>query len=613
MNTINHILLCVLEVLTLSGCTGSHSKSVAEDNSRLAFEIQQMTINEPEKALAMLDSAEQNETIKPFMIDYLRCLAYHNGQSDYKKALRYALKSYDNPETASMPDIHKSLIDMIANEYYENGDYEESMRYCNVGIEQAIKDNDKSLEANLHVTLATDLAALKRNDEAWHRLNMAMDILEKKAKQSHHEHTAWDNYVYSVGMAIYFLIDNEKWNEALAMQPRYEEAIKGLEGCEDLMDGQIDMRKASGYSAFAYAYASKGDLNNANDIYSKFQSTQYASTHDGALMIIPYLVEAHRYNEALRFIQSEKEYWKVTADTISESYIDMCLNNELKIYDEQGEFNKANRIRQSIIEISDRIHEVESKTTALELAEIYKTTEQALQIEQHKAAIQKRNVLIAAISVILILIAFFMVKIIRYNCKIRNKNISQRKIIDELMDYKDELLVRREEVIKLNEELTQLRNKDTDASIESPDIPAVPDKLSDESLLETDNATDSKSTSALQIRDTDRILFEKISLEIITKELYLDHDFSRNYLLEKFHIPVNRFSMIFKEFAGCSFTQYIQQCRLDHAVRLMRDKTDWSLDAIAKDSNMSRSAFYDQFQKKYGMTPTEYLNNHDND
>lgn len=69
--------------------------------------------------------------------------------------------------------------------------------------------------------------------------------------------------------------------------------------------------------------------------------------------------------------------------------------------------------------------------------------------------------------------------------------------------------------------------------------------------------------------------------------------------------------MIFKEFAGCSFTQYIQQCRLDHAVRLMRDKTDWSLDAIAKDSNMSKSAFYDQFQKKYGMTPTEFRNNHD--
>lgn len=410
-------------------------------------------------------------------------------------------------------------------------------------------------------------------------------------------------------MSIYFLIENEKWDEALAMQSRYDEAVNGLEVCTDQMDGLVDMRRASGYSAFAYAYASKGDLNNANDIYSKFQSTQCASTHDGALMIIPYLVEAHRYNEALRFIQSEKEYWKVTADTISESYIDMCLNNELKIYDEQGEFNRANRIRQSIIEISDRIHEVESKTTALELAEIYKTTEQALQIEQHKAAIEKRNVLIAAISVILILIAFFMAKIIRYNCKIRNKNISQRKIIDELMHYKDELLVRQEEVIKLNEELMQLRNKDTDASIESSDIPATPDKPSDESLLETDNATDSKSTSALQIRDTDRILFEKINLEIITKELYLDHDFSRNYLLEKYHIPINRFSMIFKEFAGCSFTQYIQQCRLDHAVRLMRDNPEWSLDAIAKDSNMSRSAFFDQFQKKYGMTPTEFRNN----
>ena len=609
MKITNHITLCAVAILTLWGCKDSHTNSVAEDNTEWVAEIQQMTINEPEKAFAMLDSADQNKTIKPFLIDYLRCLAYHNGLSDYKKALRYALKSYKNPETSSMPEIYKSLIDMIANEYYENGDYKESIRYCNEGIEQAIKDNDKSMEANLQVTLATDLAELKQNDEAWHRFNIAMDILEKEAKKSGHQYDAWDNYVYASGMSIYFLIENEKWDEALAMQSGYDEAVNGLEDCKDSMDGLVDMRRANGYSAFAYAYASKGDMKNANEMYRKFAATQYAGTHDGALIIIPYLTEAKRYNEALRFLQSEKEYWKVTADTVSKSYIDMCLNNELKIYDELGDLKEANRVRQSIIEISSKIHEVESKTTALELAEVYKTTEQALQIEQHEAAIHKRNVLIAAIFAILILAALFIVKITRYNRMIRNKNISQRKIIDELIDYKDKLMARQEEAIKLNEELTHLRNNDSDTAVESLEVLTDSDKPYDKSLAETDNTTDIKS--ALLIRDSDRMLFEKINYEIITKQLYLKHDFSRNYLLEMFHIPINRFSMIFKEFAGCSFTQYIQQCRLDHAVRLMRDKTDWSLDAIAKDSNMSKSAFYDQFQKKYGMTPTEFRNNHD--
>lgn len=154
MDKIKYIILCILAAMMLPECSDSRSESDAKDDSELVFDIQQMTIAEPERALAMLDSAEQKGIIKPFHIDYLRCLAYHNGLSDYKTAIRYALKSYRNPEISSQPEIHRSLIDMIANEYCENGNYEESMKYCNEGLDKAIEARDKSLGmSRLRLTL----------------------------------------------------------------------------------------------------------------------------------------------------------------------------------------------------------------------------------------------------------------------------------------------------------------------------------------------------------------------------------------------------------------------------------------------------------------------------
>ena len=76
--------------------------------------------------------------------------------------------------------------------------------------------------------------------------------------------------------------------------------------------------------------------------------------------------------------------------------------------------------------------------------------------------------------------------------------------------------------------------------------------------------------------------------------------------MKEFHIPANTVALLFKDFAGCNFKQYIQERRLDHAVRLMREQPQLTLDAIAKEAQMSNGAFYSYFFKKYGMKPSDY-------
>ena len=103
-------------------------------------------------------------------------------------------------------------------------------------------------------------------------------------------------------------------------------------------------------------------------------------------------------------------------------------------------------------------------------------------------------------------------------------------------------------------------------------------------------------------------MFERLTHTIIERQLYLQPDFNKKKLLDEIHVPTNKFAMLFQEFAGCSYTQYIQDLRLEYAIRLMCEQPLWSFEFIAREAHMSESAFYKQFQKKYHMKPSDYRN-----
>lgn len=78
--------------------------------------IQSLTISNPRKALALLDTAESADVVSPYEIAALRGLAFHNGLSDYNNALHYNLEAYRQPEASSNATDFLRLIDLIADE-----------------------------------------------------------------------------------------------------------------------------------------------------------------------------------------------------------------------------------------------------------------------------------------------------------------------------------------------------------------------------------------------------------------------------------------------------------------------------------------------------------------
>ena len=613
MNHIKHsiLLISLWAVFLFSACHPGHSgiEAVGRDSVYTAKYIQQIAFDEPEKALALLDTAEERRLLTPFEISDLRCMVYHNGLSHYKTAYTHALKAYNDPEARKNPEKFLSLVGIMAEECHNNGNYTGSVDYCAEGLAMAQKIGDKTAEANLHITWGLNLLEMEQYDEAFRHIDLAIGTLDDEVRREPCFRT-WDELFYALGMKLNLLWEKDHYDAAFVLRPRMEEALHGLETSEDTPEEVADMRRAEmdvSYCCIAYTL---GDKHEGDSLRRRVEANPYVFTPDGEYLRIPCLILAKRYDEALHYIRREKALLKETTDTVNWDYINPHLQTELEAYQGKGDWHSASRVQSTMMALADTLRKRERKEDALELAEIYKTNEKDKEIERQADSLQRHYILFGLLTPILILLVLYIRHILKTNRIVSQKNDAMVKTIDELMAYKDELFERQEENIRLREELQQLQETQLTATapVETPEEEQEELEYGAPDKAETEEA----STQMPKLTDKDRILYERVHHEILKNKLYLNPKLNKKDLMKGFHIPANKFAMLFKEFAGCSFTQYIQERRLDYAVRLMREQPQWTLDAIAKEAQMSNGAFYSYFFKKYGMKPSDYRENGSN-
>jgi AraC-like DNA-binding protein len=101
-------------------------------------------------------------------------------------------------------------------------------------------------------------------------------------------------------------------------------------------------------------------------------------------------------------------------------------------------------------------------------------------------------------------------------------------------------------------------------------------------------------------------LFNEVTKAILEERLYLKQGFGRTDIVERFNISAHRAGMIFSN-RQTSIPEFVCNCRLDHARRLMADEPLASLADIAAASGFTHlSTFMRDFKSKYGMTPARY-------
>ena len=115
--------------------------------------------------------------------------------------------------------------------------------------------------------------------------------------------------------------------------------------------------------------------------------------------------------------------------------------------------------------------------------------------------------------------------------------------------------------------------------------------------------------SKLQTQDVkelnDEQLFDYLSDVIRNEELFLNHNFSRQLLMDRFHINERRIGAAFSCCEG--LPDFIRDLRLEYACRLITDNPEMSISDVATASGFSNlTVFGRDFKRKYEVTPTYF-------
>ncbi len=102
-------------------------------------------------------------------------------------------------------------------------------------------------------------------------------------------------------------------------------------------------------------------------------------------------------------------------------------------------------------------------------------------------------------------------------------------------------------------------------------------------------------------------LIASLSLLMTHKKLYTNSNLKSPEVANELGIPLHEFSRLINEIIGKSFSDFINEYRVNEAKRLISSNSKYTLDAIGNMSGFnSKSAFYRAFKKFTNTTPAKY-------
>lgn len=465
---IHHIILLAV-VFLLAACHAGHSNPAADgrDSVYTTGYIEKISFEEPEKALALLDTAEERRLFTPFETNLLRCLVNHNGLSRYRAALFYGRKAYADPEARKHPDRLLPLLSYMAEDSHTNGDYGASVRYCAEGLKLAREQGSKTYEADFHVTWAKNLMNMAQHGEAFRHFDLGIGLLEEEASKDASYH-AWDELFYSLGLKLSSLYEVDRDEEAYAMALRMEEALKGLEASKDAPDGLPELRQAELLAVLCPVAYSTGRKTEGDRLYRQLEANPVASTPDGEYIRIPGLVAAGRFDEALRYVRREKELLQANTDTVNWDYINPHLQAELEAWQGKGNVREVARVQAAMLALTDTLRHRERCDDALQWSEIYESEEKDARIKEEQQNADRWMIIAIAVIVVGVVAGVFIVILVRKRREITLKNASLTATLNKMTDFRKEFLRKQEEVISLQDRLARLSEK----PVEGAEVPA---------------------------------------------------------------------------------------------------------------------------------------------
>ena len=575
--------VCIFVLLFVHNQFSRADKIINNNSLYTEKYIRDIYISNPKRALQLLDEAETRKAFPLRLINELRSLSYRNMYMN-KLAFDYARKSYvldsvsqNNPEHLLQMTIALAELSNLLSEY------KESMRYAMQGIEFAQRQNDIKAESKLLFCIGENERMLSLKERSYEHFDTAIRLLQNIKDR---EGAAMLSYFYGIKMG--YLLDDSRYDEALAIGLQREKLIHAIDSLYQTPEGYIDRQYAYVYSKLAYICHFKKLYMEAEKYFNRYLSTKAALTPDGQYDATPYLLLNKQYARVVDICENFRAVLQ-HQDTINLQYLSV-LQKQVKAYLGLHDFKKVAELRESILTIVDSMNTREKQNAALELSTVHKMNEKEEFIKEQAFQLKVRNISIFFFTCITVLILFILWRMWRHTCIIKYKNQTLVKLINERIAGIDE-----------KEKVTGDGNRNVD--IKEDKVSCIVSSV--QSTSDVQNVSD--NTEVNEEEQENRILFNKLNTVIMQEKLYLSSELAREDLVPLVRMNNARFAKMIKENTGTNLSGYINDLRITHAIRLLKEYPNYTLKAIAEESGFnSMPTFHILFKKKTGMTPFEF-------
>lgn len=557
--------LFVCFVILLSGCAGKQTRMSQTRDTRNHLDlstIASMAMTKPYEVLAMIDSSYEAGDLSPFMAQLYRTNIYYNPLQEDAKVIECATDAL-SMDTEELTDRHRVLLlKLMSKSYYLTGEYGQSLNAAMEG--EKIAESMDSIAAQGEFRFITGECMLKLGQDKPAFANMEYGVAALSREKGFH---ARSTLSHLLGEEMNFMIEDGRYDEAIATGQMREILLDGIaaefgdRGCLDQQFGYL-------YGKMAFLFMKKGDRIKAGSYASKFNDTYYSKEKNGRLRILEYCLEAGRFEEALDIIGDTD--FPASGDTISfdgQYYLEL----KAEALNGAGRYEEAYQLLRRSSNISGILEKNTDKERALKVSDMFRTHEAEMKVKESEA--REARYLLYLIAILAVCIMMALCFFLYYN---KTKSIMEKNRLIDIGRTDTEKYMR-----LLQSAQARIRELDPKETVQ-------------------DKSSEADSWQ----------LFLKLEDAMDKDKLFLDKTITRADILELLGISKNRLGKMFQDIGGdLSLPTYINGKRLNHALGIIAEHPDYTVNEIADASGFSNTRnFHLLFKKRFGITPLQYRN-----
>lgn len=523
---------------------------------------------QPEQAQAIIDSALVIGNISPFRADFLRAMVYANSverpQVNKAIALCENLLKQDSTQVVDKPtfDNRNNVLGVMMDACRKKGDDEHWLQYA---IERAELSRAHGMETEalrMEAEIGAAMTRVGRRDEGLIKLEQVISTLDQGVPSV-------DRMDAGIVARKRRIMVMEQVGRFQDMIPEAQAIIRKLEDYRnrpsvyahdsfrlrnlDQMGRYCDFYTAQAWAYLARAYSQMTPPDNAEaaKYVRLYEVSDYGKTYSGRVMIAPAWKALGQWDKLLA-IDAETES-RMGMDTLDATYADI-LKDRADEARARGRYLQAISYMDRYSRLQEQLSEMRHESDAQEYAARYHAMEQDKRIRETQRQSERKDAIIVAILLVLVMLVIFVVRTVRQRHIIGQKNRVLTRMINEL--------------------------------------------------------SEARGLSQEEAPKPDRKLFDLVDGTIRREKLYRNINLQRQDIVDRFDISRHTLNDLFSAYAeGQSFTTYINNMRMQDAIRLMRKEPETPVGVIAETVGFTPANFREQFKRQFGMTPTEYRQN----